>query len=312
MKPAAPGELIPAWAAAEPAIALCVLIGSHARAGDALTGADAGSDWDFQLATTAPERFADGAWLAALGLPPLAYALRPGRLGSALKATAVTARGELDIVVLPAEPLRGLARLVMGGAPPADPAARQALTDLAAVLAGGYRILKGEAEFGPFYARVAGTIPPARLGDAELRRIADGFVCDYVALRRRLARGELLAARRALHHQLADVNARLLHELRLRRGQSSFPDARRLERLDAAAAARLALPDAADAAGLRGAARVAARTCRWLLAELLGGAWRWPDLAALGLGGEELGDDVLEGHVLDRDVRDRPRAQDVL
>ena len=207
MNAPSPGELIATWAAADPAIALCVLIGSQARAGDAATGPDAGSDWDFQLATAEPGRFADGAWLAALGLPPLAYALRPGRLGSALKATAVTARGELDVVVLPAEPLRGLARVVGAGGLPADPAARQALTDLSAVLAGGYRILKGEAEFGPFYAQVAGAVPPARLDDAGVRALAEGWVCDYVALRRRLARGELLAARRALHHQMAEGNA---------------------------------------------------------------------------------------------------------
>ena len=312
MKPAGPGTLIPAWAAADPGIALCVLIGSHARAGDAATGPDAGSDWDFQLATAAPERFADGAWLAALGLPPLAYALRPGRLGSALKATAVTARGELDLVILPAEPLRGLARQVVAGGLPPEPAARQALTDLAAVLAGGYRILKGEAEFGPFYARVAAAIPPARLDDAAVRALAEGWICDYVALRRRLERGELLAARRALYLQLAEGNARLLHELRLRQGRPSFPDVRRLERLDAAAAARLALPEVADAAGLRLAARSAARTCRGLLRDLLGAGWRWPDLAPLGLGGEELGDDVLEGNVRDGDVRDRARAQDIL
>ena len=286
MKPAAPGDLIAAWAATEPAITLCVLIGSQSRAQDPATGPDAGSDWDFQLATAAPARFADGAWLAALGLPPLAYALRPGRLGSALKATAVTVRGELDVVVLPAEPLRGLARLVGAGGLPSDPAARQALTDLAAVLAGGYQILKGEAEFGAFYAQVASAVPPVRLDDAAVRALAEGWVCDYVALRRRLARGEILAARRALHHQLAEGNARLLHELRLRRGWPSFPDVRRLERLDAAAAARLALPDTGDAAGLHVAAQVAARTCRSLVAELIGEAWRWPDLTPLGLGAE--------------------------
>ena len=308
MNALAPGKLIAAWAAADPTVSLCVLIGSQTRGDDAATGPDAGSDWDFQLATSAPERFADGAWLAALGLPPLAYALRPGRLGSALKATAVTLWGELDVVVLPAEPLRGLARLVTAGQVPPEPAAQQALTDLAAVLAGGYRILKGEAEFGAFYGWVARSVPPARMDDAGVRRLAEGWICDYVALRRRLARGERLAARRALHHQLAEGNARLLHELRLRRGLRSFPDVRRLERLDAAAAARLALPDTADAAGLLAAAQTAARTCHGLLVELLGAGWRWPDLRSLGLGGEELGDDVFEGHVLDRDVRDRARA----
>ena len=67
-----------------------------------------------------------------------------------------------------------------------------------------------------------------------------------------------------------------------------------------------------DAAGLRLAARSAAWTCRGLLRDLLGAGWRWPDRAPLGLGGEELGDDVLEGNVRDGDVRDRARAQDVL
>jgi hypothetical protein len=52
--PATPGALIAAWAAADPALALCVLIGSQTRAGDAATGPDAGSDWDFQLATATP------------------------------------------------------------------------------------------------------------------------------------------------------------------------------------------------------------------------------------------------------------------
>jgi len=53
-----------------------------------------------------------------------------------------------------------------------------------------------------------------------------------------------------------------------------------LERLDAAAVARFALSDTADAAA------VAARTCRGLVAERIGEAWRWLDLTPLGLGGE--------------------------
>lgn len=291
--PAQPGSLLAAWAAADPGVALCVLIGSQARAGDAVAGADAASDWDFQLAAPDPARFASGDWLAALGLRPLAYALRPGRLGSALKATAVTERGEIDLVVLPEEPLRGLARRLASGDGERDAASRQALTDLAAVIAGGYRILKGAGEFGPFYERVAATIPPARLDDAEIRRLAEGFVCDYVAVRRRLARGERLAARRWIHHHLAETNHRLLHELRRRRGLPSFPDVRRLERLDPADAARVALPDAGDGAGLARAAAAAAATLRGLAGDLLGDTWRWPELGSLGLGGEELGDHIL-------------------
>lgn len=280
------GERIIAWAAGDPAIQLLVLIGSRTRESDTPASADAHSDWDFQVATSDPGRFTQGAWLTAIGLKPLAYVLRTGRLGSALKASAVTEMGELDLVVIPVEPLRGLVRLVEGRQHAGNAQAMQALTDLSAVVAGGCRLLKGGEEFGAFYEYVKREIPPARLDDAAVRQAAEAFVCDYVFTCRKIARGELIAARRWLHQHLLEANFRLGHELRLRQGHLSFPDARRIEGLDPAGAAALAIPGGAAAADLGVATEQAAENHRRLVAALIGTAWQWPELGRLGLRAE--------------------------
>lgn len=278
------GARIQAWAEREPTVQLCVLIGSRVRDPAAPTGADAHSDWDFQIATSHPQQFEDSSWLAALGMQPLAYALRPGRLGSALKASAVTVHGELDLVVIPVNPLREVARLLSGGARVVDPTVRQALIDLSAVLAGGYRFLKGAGEFADFYARVVREVPPARLDNSAVCRLAEVFVCDYVITCRRIDRGEWLAAQRWLHHQLAETNFRLLHELRLRGGRASFPDARWLEDLDESRLEAVRVAALPEGAGLRRAVEQAAETLRTLVVQLVGESWRWPDLTGVTSG----------------------------
>lgn len=280
------GERVIGWAKDDPAVALLVLIGSRARPAGARTAADRFSDWDFQIAVEQPQDFATGVWLESLGLKPLAYVLRPGRLGSSLKASAVTAEGELDLVVLPARPLRGLAQLVESGGLVTDPMAVQAMGDLAAVLAGGLCLLKGEGEFGRLYAHVMRAVPLPRLDDSAVVRLAEAFVCDYVFTRRKIDRGELLAARRWLHHQLAESNFRLLHESRLRAGLESFPDARRLEFLGEPRCEALALGLSQSAGDLRMAVERAANLNRELVAALIGESWRWPDLSSLRLGAE--------------------------
>lgn len=280
------GEILLAWVEAEPTVVLGVLIGSRARPGGSAGAADDFSDWDFQIATTAPERFATGEWLAAIGLPPLAYVLRPGRLGSAQKVSAVTPKGEVDLVIISAEALRALVQVVAAGAQGAHPPAGQALADLGAVLAGGYRIVKGAGEFAPFFSRVAREMPPPPLDDGTVLRLAEGFVCDYVFTRRKIDRGELLAARRWLHHQLMESNFRLLHELRRREGVASFPDGRRLEELKENRAGEFSAGADASAEGLRAAVEDAAARHRGLMAALVGAQWRWPDLSGLGLRAE--------------------------
>ncbi len=280
------GEKLIAWATTEPSIHLLVLIGSRARAPDAVAAADAFSDWDFQIATSRPEMFDDGAWLTAPGLAPLAYVNRTGRLGSARKATVVSELGELDLVIIPVDPLRSVAQLVSAGRWADQPPARQALTDLSAVLAGGYSILKGAAEFAGLYDLVAREVSPARLDAAAVRQLAEAFVCDYVFTRRKIDRGELLAAQRWLHHHLAETNFRLRHELRLRHGHISFPDARRLEQLGGSDRDKVTVAALPSAGGLRVAVEETAATHRRLVAALLDGRWQWPDLTPLRLRAE--------------------------
>jgi hypothetical protein len=116
--------------------------------------------------------------------------------------------------------------------------------------------------------------------------LAEAFVCDYVFTRRKVQRGELCAAQRWLHHQLAETNFRLLHELRLRCGKTSFPDARRLEQLEDPLGGGATVAAVPTAASLHVALEVAAGTHRQLITALVGAAWRWPDLSGLDLRAE--------------------------
>jgi hypothetical protein len=268
------------WAEAEPSIEAVALIGSRARGADDFAAADAHSDWDFQVVTSRPELFADASWLTALGLPPLAYAERLGRLGTTRKVSALFAEGELDWVVLTGTEVRRAMDLLKGGELASVPAVYQAVTDLSTVLQGGYRVLKGGREYIEFYDRVATSVPPARLSDVAVRQLAEGFACDYVSTLRKVERGELVAAQRWLHHHLVETNLRLLHELRQREGRVSYPDARRLETLADERATAVAVQGLLESASMRRAIEQSAATCRDLIRSLVGDSWSWPPLPA--------------------------------
>ena len=271
------GPAVLQWAQREPSIAALVLIGSRARPhASGITAADELSDWDFQVVTSRPGIFASPDWIQASGLgEPIAYAVRPGRLGTATKVSAVLREGELDLVVIPAARLR-LAKWLSGmGLVARFASVRHSLSGLATVLRDGHQVMIGEKKWGAFFRRVAVEFPPLRLNDAALRALAEGFVCDYVSTRHKIERGEFLAAQRWVHLQLAEVNFQLLHELRQRRGEPSMPDVRRIERLsfDSRGIAVNALP---TAEGLRAAIDKCAATLRELMQELVGDTWRWP------------------------------------
>jgi hypothetical protein len=274
-----PAQNLAAWAARGAAVKAVVLIGSRARpAEDDLGQADAESDWDFHVITSQPGVFTQPAWTAALGAgAPLAYVDRLGVLGTARKISAVFQGMELDLVVLPAWRLQ-LAQVAMSlGLHRQSAELRRALGDLAVVLRPGYRFLHGAAGWETFYRKVVAEVPDPRLDNADALRLAQGFVCDYLWLQRKVARGELVAARRMLHRGLGEVNLQLAHELRLRRGERSFPDGRRLERTHPAAElAGLAVAGDGSAEALRVAAGQCAATLNTLLAGLVGADWRWP------------------------------------
>lgn len=267
------------WAQGEAAVRALVAIGSRVREPKAVGAADRFSDWDFQVIASDDGVLVEAAAFERAGIGrPLVFVNREGRLGSARKLTALFAEGELDVVVIPFAQVAHVRAQVDNGTAMQQPPVARALQDLAAVLAGGYRFLKGEEEAGALYRFVRERVPLPRLDDRAAVEAANGFVCDYVSTRRKIERGERIAAQRWLHHQLAETNFKLLHELRLRAGEPSFPDARRIESLAGGSwAERVAVDAGLDSAALTAAAIKAAATCRDLMQALVGGAWRWPD-----------------------------------
>ncbi len=286
MTPTEVGEKITAWALAEKEIAMVALIGSRARDRSDPLAADDQSDWDFQIATDSEHLFVDSRWLRNLGLVPVHYVDRMGRLGSARKITAIFATTEVDCVILPLASLRAAAKQVLQSWPSVPPPLFHAAADLASVLQGGFTFLKGGEEFEKFYVFAATRITESRLSDAAAVALADGFVCDYVATMKKIRRGELIAARRWLHVQLIEANLRLLHELRQRRSLPSQPDGRRLESLNEPRLAGLRCDAGLDAAQLSAASDGAAESLRELMRDLVGAAWSWPNLPALSLRAE--------------------------
>lgn len=273
-------DRIAAWAAQHREIAAIVLIGSRTRSTGDVTEADALSDWDFHVLTSEPDKFLTRTWTEELGLgPALAYGARRGAVGGVTRVTALFPGVESDYVILPATRLKRLRWVVRLGLHRRRHRLRRSLGDLAIIARPGHRVIYGGKGWADFYQRVVDEVPDPRLSDAEACRLAERFVCDYVWLQRKIVRGEWLASQRMLHQSLAETNFQLLHELRLRRGEGSFPEARRIERvLPAAELAQVTVVAAPEPAALRAAVEKAAATCRRLMSELVGEVWRWPAL----------------------------------
>jgi hypothetical protein len=275
------GKIMAAWARRQGYVTGLTLFGSRQRpAAERVWRADDKSDWDFQVITTRPEDFRDRAWAAALpGVRLLAYGVSPGRIGGVTKVNLLFAGTEADLVILPHDLMVRYRRAVRRGLHRRPGPERTALQDLAMVIRAGWRFLAGARDWQPMFRAVVADIPDPRLDDAAVRNLADCFWCDLVSLRHKVARGEIVAAQRLLHQSLAETNIRLLHEARLRRGDRSFREGRRLELVAPPAEIRLATVDARPTRqSLRRAADRAAAGCALLVRELLGEAWRPPAL----------------------------------
>ncbi len=288
MSDSTPGSTFIEWALREPGIKALNLIGSQVRPSRHIDAADTYSDWDFQIVVNRPAPYADDRWLKSARFPEhLAYAARPGRLGSSGKVSAMFSEGALDVVLIPESSLRLAKWMCTLGLTRHSARARSGLADLAVVLRSGYRMLKGEAAWGRFFRYVHSEIPLARIGDEDVVAIAEGYVCDFVSTRQKIARGEFLAAQRWLHGQLAESNFRLLHEFKQRKGEVSFPDARRIEVAASAQwAAAVTVRAVPERESLEAAIEKSAQTCRNLVAALVGNKWSWPQQLPLRLRGE--------------------------
>lgn len=274
------GEAVAAWARTQPSVKAVALIGSQARApSDQVWRPDAQSDWDFQIFTSEVEMFARSEWAAALGFELRAYAVRRAAIGGVPKVAAVFAGAEADFVIVPERPWRWARWLTRCGVHRRSPKLRRMLQDLAVVIRPGWRFLKGGETWEPFYRRVVAEIADPRLSDAEARMLAEGFACDALWAQRKLERGELVAAQRMLHRSLAETNFRLLHELKLRRGERSFPEGRRAERVLSREELTMISVDARlTGAELSVALQRSCAVCAELMRALAGDSWRWPQI----------------------------------
>lgn len=288
------GDVFVKWAKETPHVRVLLMIGSRTRRPGDCGCADEKSDWDFQVATSEGRLFLDSRWVAEAGLgKPLAYVARIGRLGTGTKVSVVLDGGELDIVVISSFDFRMLGLLYKYRLLKWSPKAIQGARSLSSVWSGGVAVLKGSKEVGRFVNGVRRELGVRRLDDDTILSIAEGFVCDYVSTRRKLDRGEIVAAQRWLHVQLGEANLALLHELRQRVGKISFPDGRRVESyLPREEIGRISLEATLDRRSMASALYRSANTFKLLAEELLKGRWHWPELPS-SLRVEELRDDVL-------------------
>lgn len=262
------------WAHRTPAVRAAVLIGSRARpADDPEVRADPASDWDFQLVVRSPAAFRSSHWIEELGGGPArAYVVRKGLWQGGLKAAVTFADAEADFMILPAWPLRRLAWLSLAGCHRREGRTRRSLQALIHYVRPSWRFLKDAGWVEPLYRRAA-ELPDPRLSDTAIRQLAAEFRSDCRALLRKLDRGELRAAQRALHLELAEANFRLHHELRLRRGAGTFEKGRRLEQLCSGdELTALTVSAECEPGALRAAVARAGDTCRRLTRDLLAAA----------------------------------------
>lgn len=273
-------ERIAQWAAGERTVKGVALIGSRARpADDVLWRSDAQSDWDFHVITSKPDLFSRPGWTAGLGVRLRHYSVRRAAISGVPKVGAIFDGAEADFVVIPVGRFHGVRRHFQSGGDQPTARAKQMMHDLAVVVRPGWRFLKDGGGWDDFYRATVNAVADPRLEEAEVRSLADAFVCDAVWTRRKIERGELLAAQRMLHRALAETNFRLLHEWRLRRHERSFPEARRIERVaPAAELAALTVSARVNAEELAAALEKSSATCRKLVRSLVGEAWRWPEL----------------------------------
>jgi hypothetical protein len=265
------GRILTRWACRRRDIGGLILIGSRLRRKPAdVSRLDRQSDWDFQVIASRPEVFANADWTRELrGLRVETYGVRPARIGGVPKVHVIFSGVEADLVILPAALLKSLRAAQRRGEHLHPGPVRQAHQDLAEVIRYGWKFLHGEKAWGAFFRRAVAEVPDPRLDDEAVRNLAACFRCDHRWLERKLVRGELLAAQRMLHQRMAETNLWLLHELRLRRGQRTFPQARRLERIASQAElAAITVSARPTRASLRAAANKAATTCADLVRQL--------------------------------------------
>ncbi len=220
-----------AWLQREAIVCSAVLFGSRARSADTPAPPDAWSDIDLHVITSTVAGIERTDWRSAVpGCEFCLQSLRPAT-GGVRKLTVLFMEGEADLVLVPRWQMRLASLAMTAGLHRRAGPIRDALNAFSMPISYGYRFLKGERAWGRLYARVAAEMIGFRLSNEEIIRLASTFLCDQLYLLQKLCRGELIASQRVLHRSLNETNLMLLHELRVRRGELSIQQARRVEQL---------------------------------------------------------------------------------
>lgn len=212
-------------------VTVITLFGSQARSvGNFL--ADEQSDVDLQVVVKDPGKLVDPSWARAhlAGNAIKAWNVK-NAFGGVQKVSVVLTEGELDLVVVPAKRMRWAYWAMRLDIHRRSPQLRRKFGDLVLVMGNGYRVLKGGEAWELFWQKLLREVPEPRMTQDEVRNIVEGVKVDHVSIQQKLQRGELIAAQRWLHTGIAEANFKLLHELRRRRGETSFHDGRRAELL---------------------------------------------------------------------------------
>jgi hypothetical protein len=218
-------DALSVWAQAQGDIRALVQIGSRVQPGAAV---DAWSDYDYQLVTTAPERYRDGAFCRQLG--PCWASGAQVAFGNSVKVTGIFAGArEADFVILHhREVVIALLALRWPRTARLWPRAlRQGVANLRIVAAPGWRVIKGGARWERRYAR----IQPLRLPltHREFNALCGEFWTQLVWAAKKAGRGEFVASQRGLHRHLVENALRVLQEEALLEGRPAYPLGRRAE-----------------------------------------------------------------------------------
>lgn len=168
------------WAERRDDIGAVLLVGSQARTEEP---ADRWSDVDVVLFVEEPARYLDDAgWVEAFGQPLLTF-LERAPVGDAIERRVLYDDGlDVDFVVFPSTALELAA---------ADP-------ETAAVLGRGYRVLADRVGLTELAAQASALKPlPGLPSEDDLDALAADFWYHAVWAARKLARGELLTAKRS-------------------------------------------------------------------------------------------------------------------